>query len=130
MALQRAVSERWRQTTKTPLIEGYGLTETAPVVCANPTNLQEFNGSIGLPVPSTDVSIRDEEGRELGIGEAGELWVRGPQVMQGYWQRPEETAKVLHDGGWLATGDMASIDEKGYVRIVDRKKRHDLGIRF
>ena len=122
MALQRAVSERWRQVTNTPLIEGYGLTETSPVVCANPTTLQEFNGSIGLPLPSTEVSIRDENGQELAIGEAGELWVRGPQVMQGYWQRPEETAAVLHKDGWLATGDMASIDEQGYVRIVDRKK--------
>jgi len=122
MALQRAVSERWQQVTGTPLIEGYGLTETSPVVCANPITSLEYNGSIGLPLPSTNVSIRDENGQELDIGEAGELWVRGPQVMQGYWQRPEETANVLHADGWLSTGDVASIDEKGYVRIVDRKK--------
>ena len=122
MALQRAVGERWLEKTGTPLIEGYGLTQTSPVVCGNLTDLKHFNGSIGLPLPSTEISIRDENGQELGIGESGELWVRGPQVMQGYWQRPEETAKVMHEGGWIATGDMACVDERGYVRIVDRKK--------
>jgi long-chain acyl-CoA synthetase len=122
MALQRAVSERWQQVTGTPLIEGYGLTETSPVACANPITLRGYNGCIGLPLPSTEVSIRDEDGQELAQGESGELWIRGPQVMQGYWQRPDETAKVLRADGWLLTGDIARIEESGYVRIVDRKK--------
>jgi long-chain acyl-CoA synthetase len=121
MAVQRAVAERWKAVTRTPLLEAYGLTETSPAVCINPLNLLEYNGSIGLPVPSTDVSIRDEKGLELDFNEIGELWVRGPQVMKGYWQKPEETKAVLHDG-WLQTGDIATIDEQGYIRIIDRKK--------
>lgn len=122
MALQRAVSERWQKITQSPLIEGYGLTETSPVVCANPITQREYSGTIGLPLSSTEVSIHDEDSQELGIDEVGELWVRGPQVMRGYWKRPEETAKVLKEDGWLATGDMAKINDKGEVSIVDRKK--------
>ncbi len=121
MAVQRAVADRWKAVTGCTLIEAYGLTETSPAACINPMNLPEYNGSIGLPIPSTDVSIQDEDGRHLPIGEVGELCVRGPQVMKGYWQRPEETAKVLVDG-WLRTGDMAKMDERGFCFIVDRKK--------
>lgn len=122
MAVQKSVAERWQELTKTPLLEGYGLTETSPVVSMNPLDLESYNGTIGLPIPSTDVEIRDEEGNEVEIGQPGELWVKGPQVMKGYLNRPKETAEVLKDDGWLATGDMATIDEKGYLRIVDRKK--------
>ena len=122
MAVQQPVAERWKKLTGVPLLEAYGLTETAPAVCINPLNLQEFNGSIGLPVPSTEVSIQDDQGNILPLGEAGELCVRGPQVMKGYWNRPDETARVISDDGWLKTGDVAQIDEAGYVRIVDRLK--------
>jgi long-chain acyl-CoA synthetase len=104
------------------LLEAYGLTETSPAVCINPVTLQDYNGMIGLPIPSTEVSIRDVNDQELGVGEAGELWVRGPQVMQGYWQRPDETAKVMPGDGWLRTGDVAVINEQGYVKLVDRLK--------
>ncbi len=124
MAVQRAVAERWKQLTGIPLIEAYGLTETSPAACINPLTLPEYNGSIGLPLPSTELSIRDDEDRERGIGvdEAGEICLRGPQVMRGYWQRPEETAKVMTEDGYLRTGDVGYVDERGYVRIVDRKK--------
>jgi long-chain acyl-CoA synthetase len=122
MAVQKAVAERWKQVTGTPLIEAYGLTETSPAATINPLDLKEYNGSIGLPVPSTEVSIRDEEGRDLPIGEAGEICVRGPQVMKGYYNRPEETTKVIMADGFLRTGDVGVMDEKGFVRIVDRKK--------
>lgn len=122
MAVQKSVAERWQELTKTPLLEGYGLTETSPVVSMNPLDLESYNGTIGLPIPSTDVEIRDEEGNEVEIGQPGELWVKGPQIMKGYLNRPKETAEVLKDDGWLATGDMATIDEKGFLRIVDRKK--------
>ena len=122
MALQQAVAERWKQVTGVSLIEGYGLTETSPAVTFNPLTVMEYNGSIGLPFPSTELSIRDDEGRELGIGEAGEICVRGPQVMRGYWNRPEETAQVMTSDGYLRTGDIGVMDERGYVRIVDRKK--------
>jgi long-chain acyl-CoA synthetase len=122
MAVQRAVAERWKQVTGCTLIEAYGLTETSPAACMNPLDLPEYNGSIGLPIPSTEVTIQDEEGRILPIGEVGELCVRGPQVMKGYWQRPEETAKVISSEGWLHTGDMARMDERGFCFIVDRKK--------
>lgn len=124
MAVQRAVAEHWRQVTGMPLIEAYGLTETSPAVCINPLDLTDYNGSIGLPLPSTEVSIRDDENRERGIGEdqTGELCVRGPQVMRGYWNRPDETAKVMTDEGYLRTGDIGYVDERGYIRIVDRKK--------
>ncbi|MCK7594848.1 AMP-binding protein [Pseudomarimonas salicorniae] len=122
MAVQRAVAERWKKVTGKPLSEAYGLTETSPAVCMNPLDLPDYNGSIGLPVPGTEVCIKDEEGAKLPVGEVGELCVRGPQVMKGYWQRPEETAKVIDEDGWLHTGDMAKMDKKGYFFIVDRKK--------
>jgi long-chain acyl-CoA synthetase len=121
MAVQRAVAERWQQVTGVNLIEGYGLTETSPVACANPLTLKEFSGCIGLPVPSTQVTIRDEQGHDVALGKVGEICIKGPQVMQGYWQRPEETATVLKDG-WFATGDIGFMDNSGFVRIVDRKK--------
>jgi long-chain acyl-CoA synthetase len=104
------------------LLEAYGLTETSPGVCINPLSLTEYNGTIGLPLPSTDIEIRDDSGKALGLGGVGELCVRGPQVMKGYWQRPEETAKVITPDGFFATGDVARVEEKGFVRIVDRKK--------
>jgi long-chain acyl-CoA synthetase len=122
MAVQRAVAERWKQVTGITLVEAYGLTETSPAACMNPMDLADYNGSIGLPIPSTDACVKDDEGRELPVGEVGELCIRGPQVMAGYWQRPEETAKVIDAGGWLHTGDMARMDEKGFFYIVDRKK--------
>ncbi|MES2403826.1 MAG: AMP-binding protein [Pseudomonadota bacterium] len=122
MAVQRAVAERWKKATGFPLIEGYGLTETSPVVTANPLTIKEYTGSIGMPLPSTDISLRDDEGRVVPAGEAGELCVRGPQVMKGYWNRPEETAKVMDVDGWLRTGDIARMDDNGMFRIVDRKK--------
>jgi long-chain acyl-CoA synthetase len=122
MAVQKPVAERWKKATGVPLIEAYGLTETSPAVCINPLNLAEYNGSIGLPVPSTEVSIQDENGNILPQGESGELCVRGPQVMKGYWNQEDETAKVLSPDGWLKTGDVAKMDAAGYFRIVDRLK--------
>jgi long-chain acyl-CoA synthetase len=122
MAVQRAVAERWKQVTGVTLVEAYGLTETSPAACINPMDLAAYNGSIGLPVPSTEAMIRGEEGQVLGIDEVGELCIRGPQVMAGYWKRPEETAKAINADGWLATGDMARMDSNGFVYIVDRKK--------
>jgi long-chain acyl-CoA synthetase len=122
MAVQKPVAERWEKATGSPLIEAYGLTETSPAVCINPLNLTGYNGSIGLPVPSTEVSIQDEEGNLLPQGETGELCVRGPQVMKGYWHREDETVKVLSPDGWLKTGDVAKMDAAGYFRIVDRLK--------
>jgi long-chain acyl-CoA synthetase len=122
MAVQRAVAEKWRNLTGKPLVEAYGLTETSPAVTVNPLDLPAFNGAIGLPVPSTEIAIRDEDGNDLGIGEAGELCVRGPQVMAGYYKRPDETAKVMTSDGFLKTGDVGVVDEHGFVRIVDRKK--------
>lgn len=122
MAVQQRVAERWKKVTGVPLLEAYGLTETSPAVCINPLNLTEFNGSIGLPVPSTEVSIQDKKGNMVELGEIGELCVRGPQVMKGYWNREEDTAKILSSDGWLKTGDVAKMDAAGYVRIVDRLK--------
>jgi len=122
MAVQQPVAERWQKLTGTPLLEAYGLTETSPAVCINPLNLPKYNGSIGLPVPSTEVSVQDEDGNILPQGEVGELCVRGPQVMKGYWRKPEETARVLSSDGWLKTGDVAQMDEQGFFRIVDRLK--------
>lgn len=122
MAVQKAVAERWKRTTGCTLLEAWGLTETSPAVCINPPDLQEYNGSIGLPIPSTEVSAQDSSGNLLPVGEVGELCVRGPQVMKGYWNRPEETGKALSEDGWFRTGDMGRIDEKGYCFIVDRKK--------
>ncbi|CAG1002754.1 partial long-chain acyl-CoA synthetase, partial [Rhodocyclaceae bacterium] len=122
MAVQKSVADRWQQVTGTALIEAYGLTETSPAVTINPLDLKEYNGAIGLPISSTEVSIRDEAGFEVPVGGSGELCVRGPQVMKGYWNRPEETARVLMADGFLRTGDVAVMDEQGFVRIVDRKK--------
>jgi long-chain acyl-CoA synthetase len=122
MAVQKAVAMRWKAVTKVTLIEAYGLTETSPAVSINPLDLAEFNGSIGLPLPSTDIAIRDDAGNDLPLGEAGELCVSGSQVMAGYWRQPEETAKVMMSDGFLRTGDMAVVDAQGFIRIVDRKK--------
>jgi len=122
MAVQRSVAERWKQVTGCTLVEAYGLTETSPAACINPMDLREYNGSIGLPVPSTDACIKDDDGRQLPVGEVGELCIQGPQVMLGYWQRPAETAEVIDAEGWLHTGDMARMDENGFFYIVDRKK--------
>jgi long-chain acyl-CoA synthetase len=122
MALQEATSREWLQATGTQVIEGYGLSETSPVVTSNPLDLKGFNNSIGLPVSGTEVSIRDDSGAEVAVGEEGELYVRGPQVMLGYWNNPEATNKVMTDDNYLQTGDMAKMDERGYLQIVDRKK--------
>jgi long-chain acyl-CoA synthetase len=122
MAVQRAVAERWKKVTGCTLVEAYGLTETSPAACMNPLSLKDFNGAIGLPISSTDACVKDDEGRTLPHGEVGELCIKGPQVMQGYWQRPEETAKVIDAEGWLHTGDMAKMDDAGFFYIVDRKK--------
>ncbi|GGK05574.1 long-chain fatty acid--CoA ligase [Luteimonas terricola] len=122
MAVQRSVAERWKKVTGVPLIEAYGLTETSPAACINPMDLADYNGSIGLPVPSTDACVKDEEGRMLPVGEVGELCIKGPQVMRGYWNRPEDTGTAIDADGWLHTGDMARMDEGGFFYIVDRKK--------
>jgi long-chain acyl-CoA synthetase len=122
MAVQRAVAEHWKNVTGAPLLEAYGLTETSPAACINPLNLKNFNGKIGLPISSTECTIQDDDWKELPIGETGEICIRGPQVMKGYWQRPKDTAEVLSADGWLHTGDIGFMDEQGYVQIVDRKK--------
>ncbi len=122
MAVQRAVAERWREVTGTPLVEAYGLTETSPAACINPMDLESFNGCIGLPISSTECAIMGDDGSLLPQGETGELVIRGPQVMKGYWQRPEETSKVITEEGWLRTGDIAMMTEDGFFKIVDRKK--------
>jgi long-chain acyl-CoA synthetase len=123
MALQAATAQRWHAVTGKYVQEGYGLTETSPVVTMQPASVSEvFTGTIGLPLPSTEVAIRDDDGRDMGVGEPGELCVHGPQVMKGYWQRPEATEQVMYPDGYLRTGDIATMDEKGYFRIVDRKK--------
>lgn len=122
MAVQRAVAEKWKKVTGKPLIEAYGLTETSPAACINPLDIPEYNGKIGIPIPSTDVKIIDDEENEVAVGERGEIAIKGPQVMQGYWNRPEETAKVMTKDGFFKTGDIATMDEKGYFQIVDRKK--------
>lgn len=121
-AVQKSVAEKWQKITGIPLIEGYGLTEASPVVSVSPLSLEAYNGSIGLPIPSTEVSIRDPEGNEVAEGEPGELCVKGPQVMAGYWNKPEENEKTFFPGGYLRTGDIARFDDKGYLYIVDRKK--------
>lgn len=122
MAVQRAVAERWKELTHVPLIEAYGLTETSPAACINPMTLKDFNGFIGLPISSTEVVIRDDDGKDLDLGQVGEICIRGPQVMKGYWQRPDETAKVMFADGFFRTGDMGYMNEHGYTKIVDRKK--------
>jgi long-chain acyl-CoA synthetase len=122
MAVQRAVAERWKQITGVTLIEAYGLTETSPAATMNPLDMPEYNGCIGLPISSTEVTIRDDDGKDLPMGEPGELCIRGPQVMKGYWNRPDETDKVIMADGFLRTGDVAIMDANGYFKIVDRKK--------
>lgn len=122
MAVQESVAKEWHEATNCVLAEAYGLTEASPAVTMNPYNLKEYNGTIGLPIPNTEISIQDDDGNHLGIEEAGELCVRGPQVMQGYWNRPEETKDTITEDGWLRTGDVAMVAENGFVRIVDRKK--------
>lgn len=122
MAAQRPMAERWLKVTGVPVSEGYGLSETSPVATANRFDVEEFSGTIGLPVSSTEVAIRDDNGHDVALGEVGEICIRGPQVMAGYWNRPDETKKVMAKDGFFKTGDMGVMDERGYVRIVDRKK--------
>lgn len=122
MAVQRATAEKWLQVTGCPIVEGYGLSETSPVATSNRLDLAEFTGTIGLPFPSTEIAIRGEDGRDVALGEPGEICIRGPQVMAGYWNRPEETAAVMTEDGFFRSGDVGVMDERGYVRIVDRKK--------
>jgi long-chain acyl-CoA synthetase len=122
MAVQRATAEKWLKITGCPVVEGYGLSETSPVATSNRLDVQEFTGTIGLPIPSTEISIRDDAGRDVALGEAGEICIRGPQVMAGYWNRPDETAKVMTADGFFRSGDIGVMDERGYVKIVDRKK--------
>jgi long-chain acyl-CoA synthetase len=122
MAVQKATAEKWLKVTGCPVVEGYGLSETSPVATSNRLDLQDFTGTIGVPVPSTEIAIRDDDGRDLPVGAAGEICIRGPQVMAGYWNRPDETAKVMTADGFFKSGDVGIMDERGYVRIVDRKK--------
>ncbi len=122
MAVQTSVAERWRKVTGCAILEGYGLSETSPVLTCNPSDADTFNGTIGLPVPSTDIAIRDDQNRDVPLGEPGEICAKGPQVMAGYWNRPDETAKVMTPDGFLRTGDIGVMSPEGYIRIVDRKK--------
>jgi long-chain acyl-CoA synthetase len=122
MAVQKAVAEQWKKVTGNVLTQAWGLTETSPAACINPFEIEEFNGSIGLPIPSTEISARDDAGNDLGLNKTGEICVRGPQVMREYWQRPDETAKVMLPNGWLRTGDIGYIDDQGFVFLQDRKK--------
>jgi long-chain acyl-CoA synthetase len=122
MAVQEAVAVKWKNVTGCTLVEAYGLTETSPAALVNPLDIPAYNGTIGLPIPSTDVVLRDDAGKDVPLGQAGEICIRGPQVMAGYWNRPDETAKVMTPDGFFMTGDIGVMDEKGYVKIVDRKK--------
>ena len=122
MAVQEAVAVKWKKVTGCTLIEAYGLTETSPAATINPVDIPEYNGSIGLPISSTELVLRDDDGKNVPLGQPGEICIRGPQVMAGYWQRPDETAKVMDKDGWFATGDIGVKDERGFVKIVDRKK--------
>jgi len=122
MAAQKAVADRWQKLTGCIISEGYGLSETSPVATANRFDADEFSGTIGLPIPSTEIAIRDDDGKDLPLGEVGEICIKGPQVMAGYWQRPDETAKVMTSDGYFKSGDMGFMDERGYIKIVDRKK--------
>jgi long-chain acyl-CoA synthetase len=122
MAVQRPVAERWKQLTGCVISEGYGLSETSPVATANRFDAEDFSGTIGLPLPSTYIDIRDEDGAPLALGEVGEICIKGPQVMAGYWNRPDETANVMTEDGYFRSGDMGLMDENGYTKIVDRKK--------
>ena len=122
MAIQKAVSKDWEKITGQPILQAYGLTETSPAAVVNPIDITEFNGSIGLPISSTEVSIRDDQGENIAVGELGEICIRGPQVMVGYWEQPDETAKVMLPNNWFKTGDIGRMDEQGYIYIEDRKK--------
>jgi long-chain acyl-CoA synthetase len=122
MAVQKAVNDKWLKVTGRPIVEGYGLSETSPVATANPVDREEFSGSIGLPIPSTDIAILDDAGNPVPLGQPGEIAIRGPQVMVGYWNRPDETAKVMTPDGFFKSGDIGVMDERGFVKIVDRKK--------
>jgi long-chain acyl-CoA synthetase len=122
MAVQEATAKRWLEVTGCPVVEGYGLSETSPVATSNRVDSKSFSGTIGLPIPSTEIAIRDDEGKDLPSGEPGEICIRGPQVMSGYWQRPDETAKVMTPDGYFKSGDIGVMDTRGYVKIVDRKK--------
>lgn len=122
MQVQKAVADKWKQVTGRPLIEAYGLTETSPAATINPPDLPDYNGSIGLPIPSTEIILRDDNGKTVPLGQAGEICIRGPQVMAGYWQRPDETAKVIDAEGFFATGDIGVMNAEGFITIVDRKK--------
>jgi long-chain acyl-CoA synthetase len=122
MAVQEAVARRWLERTKCPIVEGFGLSESSPSVSCNPTDTDKFTGTIGLPLPSTEVELRDDDGKPVPLGQPGEICVRGPQVMAGYWKRPDETAQVMYPDGFLKTGDVGVMDERGYTKIVDRKK--------
>jgi len=122
MAVQKPVAEKWKKVTGVTLVEAYGLTETSPAACINPMTLPEYNGKIGVPISSTDVKILDDDGNEVATGEPGEIAIKGPQVMKGYWKRPEDTAEVMTDDGFFKTGDIGFMDEKGYFQIIDRKK--------
>jgi long-chain acyl-CoA synthetase len=122
MAVQEAVAKRWKEITGVTLVEAYGLTETSPAATINPLNLADYNGSIGLPIPSTLIALRDDAGKDVPLGQPGEICIKGPQVMAGYWNRPDETAKVMTADGYFMTGDIGVMDENGFVRIVDRKK--------
>jgi long-chain acyl-CoA synthetase len=122
MAVQEATAREWLRVTGCPVVEGYGLSETSPVATSNRIDSQSFTGTIGLPIPSTEIAIRDDNGRDVAVGEPGEICIRGPQVMAGYWQRPEETALVMTPDSYFKSGDVGVMDERGYVKIVDRKK--------
>ncbi len=122
MAVQEVVARRWFKVTGIPIIEGYGLSETSPAVTCAPINAVEYSGTIGLPLPSTEVSIRDEAGNAVPMGQPGEICIRGPQLMAGYWKRPEETAQVMTADGFLKSGDIGTIDERGFIKVIDRKK--------
>jgi long-chain acyl-CoA synthetase len=122
MAVQQAVNDKWLRVTGRPIVEGYGLSETSPVATANRPDATEFTGSIGLPIPSTEIAILDDDGKLVPLGQPGEIGIRGPQVMVGYWNRPDETAKVMTPDGFFKSGDIGVMDERGYVKIVDRKK--------
>ncbi len=122
MAVQKSVAQKWKEVTGTPLIEAYGLTETSPAACINPMDLEDHNGKIGIPISSTEIVIRDDAGKDVAVGEVGELCIKGPQVMKGYWNRPDETQNVFTEDAYLKTGDIACMDERGFFQIVDRKK--------
>jgi long-chain acyl-CoA synthetase len=122
MAVQQAVAEKWLKLTGVPIIEGYGLSETSPVATCNPIMSREYSGTIGVPFPNTDIAILDDAGQPLPLGQAGEIGIRGPQVMAGYWQRPDETAKAMTPDGFFKSGDIGIMDERGFIKIVDRKK--------